>query len=120
MSDEDVIKYVIRDPLECNLSYMPFIADGGLFIPTMNTYSLGDNVVVELTLPGKTESLRIEGKIVWITPKNALHHVLPGIGIQFTGANMKAIRAQIESHLDTKIEVGGYTYGITEEVRKEK
>jgi type IV pilus assembly protein PilZ len=120
MSDNEVIKYVIRDPLECNLSYMPFINDGGLFIPTMNTYSLGDNVLVDLTLPGKTEALRIEGKVVWMTPKNALHHVLPGIGVQFTGANSKVVRAQIEAHLDSKIEVGGYTYGITEETRKEK
>ena len=119
MSDTDVISYVIKDSIECNLSYMPFINEGGFFIPTMNTYTLGDRVVVDLMLPGKLESLRIEGKVVWITPRNALHHVLPGIGIQFTGANTKAVRAQIEAHLDTKVEVGGYTYGMTEEMKKD-
>ena len=122
MADDEVIKYVIKDPIECNLSYMPFINEGGLFIPIMtptaNNYSLGDRVVVDLLLPGKVESLRIEGKVVWITPKNPLHHVLPGIGIQFTGANTKIVRAQIEANLDSKVEVGGYTYGITEEMKK--
>lgn len=120
MSDTEVIKYVIRDPLECNLSYMPFIKDGGLFLPTMQSYSLGDRILVDLQLPGKADALRIEGKVVWITPKNALHHVLTGIGIQFTGANAQQVRSQIEAQLDTKTEVGGYTYGITEEMKKDK
>lgn len=119
MSDTDVISYVIKDSIECNLSYMPFINEGGFFIPTMSSYTLGDRVVVDLMLPGKLESLRIEGKVVWITPRNALHHVLPGIGIQFTGANTKAVRAQIEAHLDTKVDIGGYTYGMTEEMKKD-
>lgn len=120
MAESEVISYVIRDPLECNLSYMPFINDGGLFIPTMDSYALGDRVVVDLLLPGKTESIRIEGKVIWITPKNALHHVLPGIGIQFMGSNTKQVRAQIEAQLDTKTEVGGYTYGIIEDMKKDK
>jgi type IV pilus assembly protein PilZ len=113
-NDNEIIHYVIKDPVESNLSYMPFINDGGFFIPTMNAYSLGDRVVVDLLLPGKTESLHIEGKVIWITPPNALHHVLTGIGIQFTGANANTIRSQIEAQLDAKVEIGGYTYGITE------
>lgn len=120
MAENEIISYMMRDALECNLSYMPFINDGGLFIPSMNTYTLGDRVVVDLTLPGKTDSIRVEGKVIWITPRNALHHVLPGIGIQFTGVNAPTVKAQIESHIDTKNEVGGYTYGITEEMKKDK
>lgn len=118
MADSEVISYVIRDPLECNLAYMPFIKDGGLFLPTMNPYALGDRVLVDLTLPGKSDTLRIEGKVVWITPKNALHHVLTGIGIQFIGANAATVKTLIEAQIDTKTEVGGYTYGITEETKK--
>lgn len=119
MTKTEVIKYVFRDPLECNLSYMPFITGGGLFLPTVDDYTLGDRVLVDLTLPNKTESLRIEGKVVWITPKNALHHVLTGIGIQFVGTNAQAVCRQIEAQIDTKTEVGGYTYGITGDMKKE-
>jgi len=117
MSDE-MINYVIKDPVELNLSYMPFIKDGGLFIPSFQSYSLGDSVVVDLQLPGKKDSLRIEGTVVWITPNNALHHVLSGIGIRFTGANASTVRSQVEAQLDNSMEVGGYTYGMTEEARK--
>jgi type IV pilus assembly protein PilZ len=120
MAEHDVISYMMRDSLECNLSYMPFINDGGLFIPSMHTYALGDRVAVDLLLPGKTDAVRVEGKVIWITPRNALHHVLPGIGIQFTSANAATVRSQIESNIDSKNEVGGYTYGITEEMKKDK
>lgn len=118
MTDVEILQYNIKDPIELNLSYMPFINHGGLFIPSDKTFSLGDSVVVELSLPGKKDPLRIEGKVIWITPKNALHHVLPGVGIQIIDANEPAIRNQIESSLDSKMEVGGYTYGITEETKR--
>jgi len=114
MLQDEILSYIITDPVELNLSYMPFITEGGLFIPTDNHFLLGDRVLVDLQLPGKKESLRIEGKVIWITPKNALHHVLPGVGIQFVGSNTQTIRSQVESHLDKSMEIGGYTYGITE------
>lgn len=112
---DPVLNYVINDPLELNLSYMPFINDGGLFIPSTQSFSLGDRVLVDLMLPGKKESLRIEGKIIWITPQNALHHVLSGIGIQFIGPEAPAVRVQIEAGLDKSMDIGGYVYGITGE-----
>lgn len=112
MSPEKVIQYTVNDPIELNLSYMPFINDGGLFIPVTDKHHLGEMVMVELQLPGKPEAVHFEGKVVWITPSNALHHVLPGIGVQFTGTNKQAIKTQIEAYLDTNVDIGGYTYGI--------
>jgi type IV pilus assembly protein PilZ len=112
------ITYAIHDPLEINLYYMPFIKGGGFFIPTADNYKLGEEINLTLSIPGKTEPVTIEGKIVWITPKNALHHVLPGIGIQFGGANAAGSKTLIESHLDSSVEVGGYTYGFKGEMAK--
>lgn len=119
MSNTEILSYTIKDPIELNLSYMPFIKHGGLFIPTDKTCVLGDRVMIDLLLPGKKESLRIDGKVIWITPKNALHHVAAGIGIQFIDANEPAVRNQIEACLDSSMEVGGYTYGITDEGKRE-
>src|SRR3990167_7656401 len=102
MKTPNILNYDINDPLELNLSYMPFIKDGGLFIPTNESYSLEDIITVDLKLPGKTDRLHIEGKIIWITPKNALHHVASGIGIQFVGTAAQTVRSQIEAHLDRK------------------
>ena len=120
MPENKVLSYVISDPIELNLSYMPFINDGGLFIPTTQLFNLGDKVIVDLQLPGKNEVMKIEGKIVWITPPNALHHVSSGIGIQFTGPNAQTTRIYIEGQLDNSIDVGGYTYGVTGDMKEEK
>lgn len=117
-AEDKIINYVIKDSVELNLSFMPFITSGGLFIPTFDSYTLGDKIVVDVMLPGKTSGLRIEGKVIWITPAEALHHVLPGVGIQFLGDNASAVRTELEAHLDTSMEVGGYTYGISDETKK--
>jgi type IV pilus assembly protein PilZ len=112
MSESPILNYVIKDPVELNLSYMPFVKEGGLFVPTSEHFSLGDQVVVDLQLPSKKEILKITGKVVWISPRNALHYVLPGIGIQFIGTDAKVIRSQIEADLDASMDIGGYTYGM--------
>ena len=114
MEENNILNYVLNDLMELNLSYMPFITGGALFIPTEKQYTLGDKVIVDLQLSAKEEKIvAIEGKVIWITPKNALHHVIAGIGIQFEGDNAKEVKKTIESYLDKKIELGGYTYGIS-------
>jgi len=117
MADLRIINYNIQDPLELNLAYMPFIIGGGLFVPSFEAFSLGELITVELQLPEKKDPIKIEGKIVWITPNNALHHVLPGFGIQFIGNNAPNIRTQIEMSLDKSMQAGGYTYGVTDETK---
>src|SRR5581483_10957759 len=118
MKTNKQLDYVIKDIIELNLSYMPFINQGGLFIPTKEYIALGENVIVNLSLPGKNNPLLIEGKIIWHTPKNALHHVIPGIGIQFIGDSAATIRTEIEKNIDPAMDVGGYVYGVTEEKKK--
>jgi len=99
-----ILNYTISSELELNLSYMPFITEGGLFIPTEQSFALGDSVTVNLQLPAKNELLTIEGKVIWITPANALHNALPGVGIEFTGQDAQTIRAQIEGTLQNSPE----------------
>lgn len=119
MSDA-LLKCDLKDPLELNLSYMPFIKGGGLFVQTQEVFSLGDRVLVDMTFPGLKEPFHIEGKVVWLIPMNALHHVVQGIGIQFIGVNAKKIKDEIESHLDKKMDIGGYTCGISMDMSEKR
>lgn len=116
--EEKALKYIIRDPLELNLSYMPFVKRGGLFIPTREVYMLGDTLSVEVELTNKNETIFISGKVVWITPINALHSVVAGIGIQFIGDQADTIRGKLEANMDRTLEKGGYTCGITDESKR--
>lgn len=106
------LSYALQSQLELNLSYIPFIKNGGLFIPTTETFLLGDDVIVDLQLHGDIHIQKIEGRVVWITPKNALYEIYSGIGIQFCGENAKTIGEQLKANLDNTMEVGGYVYGV--------
>jgi type IV pilus assembly protein PilZ len=62
-------------------SYMPFLENGGIFIPTSKQYQLDDEVFLLLSLPRETDKIPVNGKIAWITPLNAQGNKAPGIGV---------------------------------------
>ncbi len=78
-------------------AYMPFIKNGGLFIPTNKGYGLGDEVFMLLQLMDDPVKLPVKGKVVWSTPANAQANRTQGVGVQFTDdeAGMQ-VRAKIE------------------------
>lgn len=112
MTNLKTIECDIQSQLDLNHSYMPFIKDGGLFIQTTDPFLMGEQISVNLRLPGQHEVMKIEGKVVWITPANALYNVYTGIGIQLTGDNAKFVHEKIITNLDNTIDVGGYIYGV--------
>lgn len=112
MTESSVLKYILENQFELNLSYMPFILHGGIFVPTNDDYNLGQRVSLELKLPSHAEIQVVECRVIWITPKNSLHHVYQGVGLQFMGENAKHINELIQANLDSAMDVGGYTYGM--------
>ncbi len=89
----------IKDKSSLYAAYMPFVQNGGLFIPTNRTYSLGDEVFMLLSLMDDTERLPVAGKIIWMTPKGAQGNRAQGIGVQFSRQDKGATRGKIETHL---------------------
>ena len=83
------------------VSYMPFIKNGGIFIPSKKTneYDLGDDIFVLLTIDDSKDKIPIAGKVAWITPKGAHGNKTEGIGIQFSELDKGATKAKIEKKL---------------------
>ena len=99
-SRQSILSIVINDKAALYKSYMPFVKNGGLFIPTKKTYSLGNDVFVLLTLMDEREKIPFAGRVVWITPKGAQGNRPPGIGVQFhNDQNGTAVRNKIETYL---------------------
>ncbi len=98
MGRSGILTLTIKDKSVLYAAYMPFIKDGGLFIPTNRNYQLGDEVFLLLKLMDDPEKIPIAGKVIWITPKGAQGNKAAGIGVQFTGEDMTA-RNRIETHL---------------------
>jgi type IV pilus assembly protein PilZ len=89
----------IKDKSSLYAAYMPYVQNGGLFIPTNRTYSLGDEVFMLLTLMDDNERLPVAGTIIWMTPKGAQGNRAHGIGVQFSQQDKGATRSKIETHL---------------------
>lgn len=89
----------IKDKSSLYAAYMPFLKNGGLFIPTNKDYELGDEVFMLLTLMDESEKIPVAGKIVWITPKGAQGNRAAGIGVQFSNQDGGVARGKIETYL---------------------
>lgn len=99
-SRQSILSAVINDKNALYEAYMPFVKNGGLFISTKKSYTLGNEVFVLLSLMGESEKIPFAGKVVWITPKGAQGNRVAGIGVQFSDdAGGKAVRNKIETYL---------------------
>src|SRR5690554_5149678 len=78
-----MIHHNIPDKDTLYKSYMPFVKNGGLFIPGHTHLPLGREIFLTLTLMGSPERLAVAGKVVWVTPKGAQSGKVAGIGVQF-------------------------------------
>jgi type IV pilus assembly protein PilZ len=78
-----VLSLNIRERAALYAAYMPFVKNGGLFIPTNKTFNLGDEVFVLLSLMDDPTKLPVAGKVVWVTPAGAQGGKTQGIGVQF-------------------------------------
>lgn len=89
----------IKDKQTLYLYYMPFLKNGGLFVPTPKKFDLGDDVFLLLTLPNDTERYPVAGKVVWIAPRISIGNREPGIGMQFHGVEARAVITKVEAIL---------------------
>ena len=97
-SQSDLLAVTIEDVGVLHAAYMPFIADGGLFIPTAKRYRLGEEVFVLLGLLDDAANIPLAGEVVWIAPQGALGGTA-GIGVRFNDRD-DAVRRRIEAQLD--------------------
>ena len=89
----------LKDKSALYLSYMSFLKNGGLFIPTSKEYRLGDEVFILLTLMDNAERLPVAGKVAWVTPRGVQGKRVQGIGVQFSTQDGGSTQKKIETIL---------------------
>ncbi|MCX7691762.1 PilZ domain-containing protein, partial [Thermoflexus sp.] len=82
------------------VSYMPWVQNGGLFVPTPRTFDLGTKLILRVVLSEEPQGLMVKGTVVWINPKSVSGGRVPGVGVQFGSDEVgKRLRALVESKL---------------------
>ena len=82
MAQKGILSYNIETKQELYAAYMPFLSNGGLFVPTKKSFNLGDEVLILLSLMGE-ERIAIPGQVAWITPPGSQHSINAGVGVHF-------------------------------------
>ncbi|KAF3977460.1 MAG: pilus assembly protein PilZ [Methylococcales symbiont of Iophon sp. n. MRB-2018] len=96
---QGILSLSIKDKNALYAAYMPFIINGGLFIPTQRDYAMGEEVFMLLNLMEETERLPIAGKIIWKTPVGAEGYRTIGVGVQFSDQDGGVARNKIDTYL---------------------
>src|SRR5690606_21969644 len=107
---QGILSLTIRDKSSLYAAYMPFVKNGGLFIPTNKTYAIGDEVFMLLTLTDSKERLPVAGRVVWLTPRGAQGNRTAGIGVQFSELDNGATRNKIENQLAGALKSDRHTH----------
>ncbi len=98
-----ILSLTIKDKAVLYAAYMPFLVNGGLFIPTNKPYKLNDEVFMLLNLMEEPEKIPVAGRVVWVTPRGAQGNRAAGIGVQFNGQDDTANK-KIEAYLAGSLE----------------
>jgi len=96
---QGILSLSIKEKNALYTAYMPFVENGGLFIPTKRVYKMGQEVFMLLSLMEETERLPIAGEVIWITPVGAEGYKAAGIGVQFSDQDGGFARDKIETYL---------------------
>jgi type IV pilus assembly protein PilZ len=80
-------------------AYIPYVHNGGIFVPTNTKYALGDEVFLLISLLEQEERIPVAGKVIWITPIGAEGNRRAGIGVQFSESDDQKAREIIETQL---------------------
>ena len=95
------IEIVFRESGSFIKSYMINVSRGGVFIKTGHPLPLESELSLKIQLPGDTEKIAIQGKVVWTNSHSKAFPV--GMGIQFTDIapeHKEKIDAFVEAHLE--------------------
>ena len=99
-----VLSLPIKEKSALYAAYMPFLANGGIFVPSTKPYKIGDEIYLILTLMDDPAKYPIAGKIAWITPAGANNNKAQGIGVQFSADESgQRVKQRIEELLGSAL-----------------
>lgn len=91
-------------------SYLSFVSNGALFVPSNDAQQLGNEVFIAITLPNSSERLPMNGKVVWINSKAQSGRPV-GFAVQMgTDITGLRIKNEVERLLAGKIDSLQATY----------
>lgn len=77
-----VFTLVIRSKAALYAAWIPLLKGGGIFLPSIRPHSLGEEVLILLTLLDDPNKVPLQGHVAWINPAHSTGNRPQGIGVQ--------------------------------------
>jgi type IV pilus assembly protein PilZ len=95
-----VFTLVIRSKAALYAAWIPLLKGGGIFLPSLRTHVLGEEVLILLTLLDDPNKIPLQGNVAWINPAHSAGNRPQGIGVQLhDGATGRELRKKVEGLL---------------------
>lgn len=75
-----IVSLAIKDETGSHATYMPFLKDGGIFVPAQRPYWIGEEISLVPLLLDHLQKYQVAGGATWITPVGTPARA-PGIGV---------------------------------------
>jgi type IV pilus assembly protein PilZ len=108
-----VFTLVIRSKAALYAAWMPLLKGGGIFIPSNRAHSLGEEVLVLLSLLDDPNKIPLQGSVAWINPAHSAGNRPQGIGVQLQDNEVgKELRKKVEGLLAGALQSSRPTHTI--------
>jgi len=105
-----VVSLSYPDKRSLQKAYMPFLKNGGLFLPTSTQRDMNEEIFLLVTLPESDKPIPVPGTVVWKTPSGAVDSKPQGVGIEFKGREGNSLRSRIEGLLGPEVSSSNPTH----------
>jgi len=108
-----VFTLVIRSKAALYAAWIPLLKGGGIFLPSNRSHSLGEEVLVLLTLLDDPNKIPLQGSVAWINPAHSTGNRPQGIGVQLSDSEgARELRRKVEGLLAGALQSSRPTHTI--------
>jgi type IV pilus assembly protein PilZ len=95
-----VFTLVIRSKAALYAAWIPLLKGGGIFLPSTKSHSLGEEILILLSLLDDPNKIPLQGTVAWINPAHTTGNRPQGIGVQLNdGEAGRELKKRVEGLL---------------------
>ena len=108
-----VFTLVIRSKAALYAAWIPLLKGGGIFLPSNRSHSLGEEVLILLTLLDDPNKIPLQGSVAWINPAHSTGNRPQGIGVQLAESEgARELKRKVEGLLAGALQSSRPTHTI--------
>ena len=113
VSRPGVFTLVIRSKSALYAAWMPLLKGGGIFLPSNRSHTLGEEVLILLSLLDDPNKIPIQGTVAWINPVHTAGNRPQGIGVQLQDSELgRELKKKVEGLLTGALQSSRPTHTI--------